>query len=214
MIRAVRLQPGVRVGHFEILGDIGAGAMGEVYRARDTELGREVALKVLPASVAGDPERLARLRREAQMIAALNHPNIAQIHAVQDNALVLELVGGETLADRISRGPLRKDDALTIAQQMATALEAAHNAGVVHRDFKPANVKIKDDGTVKVLDFGLAKPTEAAEATSRRTGSRESDARTLLAGSAAAVETGFAHPAALHSPIASEHGMIVGTAGY
>ena len=161
MIPAVSMRPGSRVGHFEILGDIGAGAMGEVYRARDTELGRDVALKVLPASVAGDPERLARLRREAQMIAALNHPNIAQIHAVQDNALVLELVDGETLADRIARGPLRKDDALAMAQQMAAALEAAHSAGIVHRDFKPANVKIKDDGTVKVLDFGLAKPTDA-----------------------------------------------------
>src|SRR5678815_4971640 len=150
------LSPGTLLGPYEILAPIGAGAMGEVYRARDTELGREVALKVLPASVAGDPDRLARLRREAQMIAALNHPNIAQIHAVQDNALVLELVDGDTLADRIAQGPLGKDDVLAIAQQMAAALEAAHNAGVVHRDLKPANIKITGDGAVKVLDFGLA----------------------------------------------------------
>jgi eukaryotic-like serine/threonine-protein kinase len=208
------MRPGSRVGHFEILGDIGAGAMGEVYRARDTDLGRDVALKVLPASVAGDLERLARLRREAQMIAALNHPNIAQIHAVQDNALVLELVDGDTLADRIAQGPLRKDDALAIAQQMAAALEAAHSAGVVHRDFKPANVKIKDDGTVKVLDFGLAKPTEAPEPASRRAGSPGSDAPTLLAGSAPAAQAGLAQGPTHHSPIASEHGMIVGTACY
>ena len=210
----MRMRPGSRVGHFEILGDIGAGAMGEVYRARDLELGRDVALKVLPASVAGDVERLARLRREAQMIAALNHPNIAQIHAVEDDALVLELVEGETLADRIAQGPIGTDEALVIAQQMAAALEAAHSAGVVHRDFKPANVKIKDDGTVKVLDFGLAKPTTAPDPVSRRSGSPGSDAPTLLAGSTPAAEAGFA-PASTHqSPVVSEHGMIVGTACY
>jgi Tol biopolymer transport system component len=218
------LRPGSRVGHFEIVGDLGAGAMGEVYRARDQELGRDVALKVLPASVAGDPERLARLRREAQMIAALNHPNIAQIHAVQDNALVLELVDGETLADRIAHGPLRKNDALAIAGQMAAALEAAHNAGVVHRDFKPANVKIKDDGTVKVLDFGLAKPTGAPQPPSQRAGSPGSDAPTLLVEAGLASRTDRIDPDSArgapgaapqqHSPIESEHGMIVGTACY
>ena len=214
MIPAVRMRPGSRVGHFEILGDLGAGAMGEVYRARDTELGRDVALKVLPASVADDPDRLARLRREAQMIAALNHPNIAQIHAVHDNALVLELVNGETLADLIAHGPLRKTDALAIAQQMAAALEAAHSAGVVHRDFKPANVKIKDDGTVKVLDFGLAKPTEGPGRTLGRAGSADADAPTLLAGSATSADTRLAPGPARDSPVVSEHGMIVGTACY
>jgi eukaryotic-like serine/threonine-protein kinase len=214
MIPAVRMRPGSRVGHFEILGDIGAGAMGEVYRARDTELGRDIALKVLPASVAGDPERLARLRREAQMIAALNHPNIAQIHAVQDNALVLELVDGDTLADRIAQGPLGKDEVLAIAQQMAAALEAAHNAGVVHRDFKPANVKIKDDGTVKVLDFGLAKPSDARDLASRRAASPGSDAPTLLTESGPPAGVGLARGTTHHSPIASEHGMVVGTACY
>ena len=135
--------------------------MGEVYRARDTKLDRNVALKVLPDLSADDPERLARFQREAKVLASLNHPNIAGIYGLEEadgvRALVLELVEGPTLADRIAQGPIPLDEALPIARQMAEALEAAHEAGVIHRDLKPANVKVKDDGTVKVLDFGLAK---------------------------------------------------------
>ena len=135
--------------------------MGEVYRARDTKLNRDVALKVLPDAFASDPDRLARFQREAQVLASLNHPNIAQIHGLEEadgvRALVLELVEGPTLAERIKQGPIPLDEALPIAKQIAEALEAAHEQGVIHRDLKPANVKVKADGTVKVLDFGLAK---------------------------------------------------------
>ena len=160
---------GTRVGTFIIDAPIGAGGMGEVYRARDTKLERDVALKVLPAAVAGDPERLARFRREAHMLAALNHPHIAQIHGFDDSgavhALVMELVDGPTLADLMFDGTavpgsppgIPVADAIRIARQIAEALEAAHDKGIVHRDLKPANVKVADDGTVKVLDFGLAK---------------------------------------------------------
>ena len=155
------LAPGTRLGSFEVLAKIGEGGMGEVYRARDTKLGREVALKTLPSSLAADPERLSRFGREAQLLASLNHPHIAAIYGVEESdgvrALVLELVAGETLADRLRRGPLPLDDALAIAVQVALALEAAHDRGVVHRDLKPANVKLTPEGTVKVLDFGLAK---------------------------------------------------------
>src|SRR5262245_54979846 len=140
--------------------------MGEVYRARDTKLSRDVAIKVLPESVAADRERLARLEREAQVLAALNHPHIAHIHGFEDStgtaALVMELVEGPTLADRIAKGRLPIDEALAIAKQIADALQAAHEQGIVHRDLKPANIKVKDDGTVKVLDFGLAKALEPA----------------------------------------------------
>ena len=143
--------------------------MGEVYRARDSRLGREVAIKILPAAVASDPERLARFKREAHVLASLNHPNIAAIYGFETDgtrdALVLELVEGPTLADRIGRGRLPVPEALEIARQIADALAAAHDAGVVHRDLKPANVKVRDDGVVKVLDFGLAKITEAGRAT-------------------------------------------------
>jgi serine/threonine protein kinase len=139
--------------------------MGEVYRARDMKLGRDVALKVLPQSLAHDPERLARLSREAQLLAALNHPQIAQIHGFEDStgtpALVMELVEGPTLADRIARGPIGLDDALPIAEQIASAFATAHAQGIVHRDLKPANVKVRADGTVKVLDFGLAKALDS-----------------------------------------------------
>jgi Tol biopolymer transport system component/tRNA A-37 threonylcarbamoyl transferase component Bud32 len=156
-----------RVGAFEILGPLGAGGMGEVFRARDTRLNREVALKRLPAAVAADPDRLARFAREAQLLAALNHPNIAQIHGVEDGpgepgqppsrALVLELVDGPTLADRIAHGPLPLDEALAIVRQMAEGVGYAHEHGIIHRDLKPANIKLRSDGVVKVLDFGLAK---------------------------------------------------------
>ena len=135
--------------------------MGQVYQATDTKLKRQVALKILPEAFAADPERLARFQREAEVLASLNHPNIAAIHGLEEadgvRALVLELVEGPTLADRIKQGPIPLDEALPIAKQIAEALEAAHEAGVIHRDLKPANVKVKDDGTVKVLDFGLAK---------------------------------------------------------
>src|SRR6266487_2228707 len=152
---------GTRLGPYQILAPLGAGGMGEVYRARDVKLARDVALKVLPESFAADPERLARFRREAQVLASLNHPHIAAIYGFEDSgsthALVLELVEGPTLADRIAQGPIRLEEALPIARQIAEALEAAHEAGIIHRDLKPANIKLRPDGTVKVLDFGLAK---------------------------------------------------------
>ena len=158
--------------------------MGEVYRAHDTKLNRDVALKALPDAFASDPDRLVRFQREAQVLASLNHPNIAAIYGLEEadgvRALVLELVEGPTLADRIKQGQIPLDKALPIAKQIAEALEAAHEAGVIHRDLKPANVKVKDDGTVKVLDFGLAKaldlsapcPTWSAGRTALPTGHR------------------------------------------
>ena len=135
--------------------------MGQVWQATDTQLNRQVAQKILPDAFAADPDRLARFKREARILASLNHPNIAAIYGIEEaegtRALVLELVEGPTLADRISKGPIPLDEALPIAKQIAEALEAAHEQGVIHRDLKPANIKVKDDGTVKVLDFGLAK---------------------------------------------------------
>jgi len=164
------LAPGTRLGPFDILAPLGAGGMGEVYRARDAKLGRDVALKILPEAFVTDPDRLARFRREAQVLASLNHPNIAAIYGFEDSgathALVLELVEGPTLADRIAQGPIALSDAFPIARQIAEALEAAHDLGVVHRDLKPANVKVRDDGTVKVLDFGLAKALDPAASAS------------------------------------------------
>ncbi len=151
------LGPGQRLGTYDIIALLGAGGMGQVYRARDSRLKREVALKVLPAEVAGDPERLARFQREAEVLASLNHPNIAQVYGIEANALVMELVEGEDLAQRLARGPIPLDEVLPIAKQIAEALESAHDAGIVHRDLKPANVTVREDGTVKVLDFGLAK---------------------------------------------------------
>ena len=155
------LEVGSRLGHYQVAALISEGGMGQVYRATDTQLGREVALKILPDAFAADPDRLARFQREAQVLASLNHPNIAQIHGIETSddtqALVLELVEGPTLADRIAKGPIPLDEALPIAKQIAEALEAAHEAGVIQRDLKPANIKVREDGTVKVLDFGLAK---------------------------------------------------------
>src|SRR5262245_20633548 len=154
-------EPGTKLGTYEVLGLLGAGGMGEVYRARDAKLKREVAIKVLPDAFAGDAERIARFQREAEALAALNHPHIAAIYdfAEIDNSrlLILELVEGETLADRISRGPLPLEEALSVAKQIAEALAAAHEKGIVHRDLKPANIKLTAGGSVKVLDFGLAK---------------------------------------------------------
>src|SRR5688572_2386813 len=169
------LASGTRVGAFEIVELIGAGGMGEVYRARDARLQRDVALKILPEHLTGDPERLARFQREAQVLAALAHANIAHIYAIEEapaaaggsRALVLELVHGPTLADRISQGPVPADEAIGIAKQIADALDAAHELGIVHRDLKPANIKLREDGTVKVLDFGLAKlGSDTADASS------------------------------------------------
>jgi len=151
------LTAGTRLGPYEVVAQIGAGGMGEVYRARDTKLNRDVAIKVLPDAVGADPDRLARFEREAQALASLNHPNIAAVYAVEGRAIVMELVAGEDLSARIARGPIALAEALPLARQIADALAAAHEAGIVHRDLKPANIKVKDDGTVKVLDFGLAK---------------------------------------------------------
>jgi serine/threonine protein kinase len=157
----MNVRPGERLGTFEILGQLGAGGMGEVYRARDTKLAREVAIKVLPPQLGQDPERLARFEREARMLASLNHPGIGAIYGVEESPygllLVLELIPGETLAERIGRGALPVSEALQIARQIADAVAFAHVNGVMHRDLKPANVKCTPQGTVKVLDFGLAK---------------------------------------------------------
>jgi len=157
---------GTRLGGYQIVALLGTGAMGEVYRARDSKLNRDVALKVLPATFAADAERLGRFRREAQVLASLNHPNIGAIYGLEDStdahALILELVDGPTLADRIAQGPMSIDEARSVARQIADALDAAHERGVVHRDLKPANIKIRTDGTVKVLDFGLAKALDRA----------------------------------------------------
>ena len=187
-------------GPYQILSKLGEGGMGEVYRARDTTLNRDVALKVLPDALAGDPDRLARFRREAQVLASLNHPNIAHIHGFEQAssgqtatfAIVMELVEGPTLADRIEQGPIAPADAWPIARQIADALEAAHDLGIVHRDLKPANIKVRDDGTVKVLDFGLAKALDPADPASQAS---ISNSPTLTAR-------------------ATQMGMILGTAAY
>ena len=165
--------------------------MGQVWRARDTKLNRDVALKVLPDSFANDPDRLARLTREAQTLAALNHPNIASIYGIESHALVMELVEGEDLSQRIARGPVPLDEALPIAKQIAEALEAAHEQGIIHRDLKPANIKVRPDGTVKVLDFGLAKAMDPVGAS----GADAMNSPTLTAG-------------------ATQMGVILGTAAY
>jgi Tol biopolymer transport system component len=160
------LSPGTRLGAYEVTAQIGVGGMGEVYRATDCNLKRSVAIKVMPASVAGDADRLARFQREAEVLAALNHPNIAAIYGLEKivdvTALVMELVEGEDLSQRLARGAIPLDEALAIAAQVADALEAAHEQGIIHRDLKPANIKVRAEGTVKVLDFGLAKATAPA----------------------------------------------------
>ena len=191
------LNAGQRLGPYEVIALLGSGGMGEVYRVHDTNLGRDVALKVLPTAFALDPARVARFRREAQVLAALNHPHIASIYGLEESpgglGLVLELVDGPTLADRLVHGPLPLDEAWPIARQISEALEAAHDHGIVHRDLKPANIKVRADGTVKVLDFGLAKAFDpigidaAADA---------SQSPTLI------------------SPAATRVGVILGTAAY
>jgi Tol biopolymer transport system component len=200
----VALAPGTRIGVYEIVSPLGAGGMGEVFRAKDTRLGRSVAVKVLPAEFAADPDRRARFEREAKTLATLNHPHIAQIFGLEDVpasdgqpaslALAMELVEGEDLATRIARGPLPLDEAIPLARQIAEALEAAHEAGIVHRDLKPANIRVTPEGTVKVLDFGLAKALDAPG----------SD------GTAGATHS----PTLLTSPAMTLHGVILGTAGY
>src|SRR5216683_3197963 len=156
---------GTKLGPYEIVAPLGAGGMGEVYRARDTKLGREVALKFLPPLFTADADRVARFEREARLLASLNHPHIGAIYGFEDAgnvpALVLELVEGDTLDDRVRRGPLPLSETLALAQQITDALDAAHRAGIVHRDLKPSNIKITPDGVVKVLDFGLAKALTA-----------------------------------------------------
>jgi eukaryotic-like serine/threonine-protein kinase len=190
------LAAGSRVGAYEIAEPIGSGGMGEVFRAVDTTLNRSVAIKVLPSSLAHDADRLARFEREAQTLASLNHPNIAQVYGFEkgegaDRALVMELVEGPTLADRIATGPIPLDEAMPIALQIAEALESAHDLGIVHRDLKPANIKVRLDGTVKVLDFGLAKAI----------------AREPVSGS-------IANSPTMTTPAMTQAGMILGTAAY
>ena len=162
------------IAHYKLTSKLGAGGMGEVYRATDTRLDREVAIKILPAELANDPERLARFTREAKVLASLNHPNIATIFGVEEGALVMELIEGDTLVDRITKGPIPAEEAVRIADQIADALEYAHQHGVVHRDLKPANVKAAS--RVKVLDFGLAKVQETAESDTTITGATQAGA--------------------------------------
>src|SRR5262245_30162940 len=189
------LTPGTRLGSYQVTAQIGAGGMGEVYRATDTTLARSVAIKVLPESVASAAERLARFEREAKTLASLNHPNIAQVYGFEKadgvRALVMELVEGPTLADRIAAGPIPLDEALQIARQIAEALEAAHDNGIIHRDLKPANVKVRNDGTVKVLDFGLAKAMDTVAAVS-----------------------GMSLSPTITSPAMTHAGIVLGTAAY
>ena len=173
------LPSGTRVGPYAIVAQLGACGMGEVYRATDTKLKREVALKILLPSFAADPDRVARFQREAEVLASLNHPNITHIHGLEEadgvKALVMDLVEGPTLADRIAQGAVPLDEALPIAKLLAEALEAVHEQGVIHRDLKPANIKVRGDGTVKVLDFGLVKAMEPL----RDSSSRVTDAPTI-----------------------------------
>jgi eukaryotic-like serine/threonine-protein kinase len=190
------LPPGTRLGVYDITALIGEGGMGQVYRATDTRLKRQVAIKVLPPSLAADQDRLKRFQREAEVLASLNHPNIAQIHGVEESggvtSLVMELVEGDDLSQRLTRGAIPVDEALPIARQIAEALEAAHEHGVIHRDLKPANVKVRADGTVKVLDFGLAKAMESATDSS----------------------PGVAMSPTFTTPAMTQAGVILGTAAY
>src|SRR6185503_20192363 len=190
------LTPGMRLGVYEVTAQIGEGGMGQVYRARDTKLGRDVAIKILPEAFAHDAERLARFQREAKTLASLNHPNIAAIYGLEENggmtALVMELVEGDDLSQRIARGAIPLDEALSIAKQIAEALEAAHEQGIIHRDLKPTNIKVRPEGTVKVLDFGLAKGMEPA----------------------GTIAPSVSQSPTITTPAMTQAGMILGTAGY
>ena len=190
------LGPGTRLGVYEVTAPIGEGGMGQVYRATDTTLGRQVAIKILPDAFAADLERLARFEREAKTLASLNHPHIAAIYGFEKStgvhALVMELVEGEDLSQRLARGAIPLDEALPIAKQIAEALEAAHEQGIIHRDLKPANIKVRPDGTVKVLDFGLAKAIEPAAASS----------------------SSMSMSPTITTPAMTQAGMILGTAAY
>src|SRR5207248_3138168 len=185
---------GRRIGVFELQGLLGVGGMGEVYRARDTRLGREVAIKILPRTFKEDPDRLARFEREARVLASLNHPHIGAIFGLEEAddviGLVMELVEGDDLSHRVGRGAIPIPEALSIARQIAEALEAAHEQGVIHRDLKPANIKVRPDGAVKVLDFGLAKaldstPVSGAQLMNSPTGTPRETMRGTIIGTAA-----------------------------
>jgi Tol biopolymer transport system component len=197
------MQVGTKIGAYEVIAKLGEGGMGEVYRGRDAKLGRDVALKVLPAAFASDAERLARLEREARTLAALNHPNIAQIYGLQEatssgapvTALVMELVAGDDLARRLSRGAMPLDEVIPVAKQIADALDAAHEQGIIHRDLKPANIKVRADGTVKVLDFGLAKGVAGSDADAPASDAARANSPTV-------------------APAATSPGMLLGTAAY
>src|SRR4051794_39652867 len=186
---------GTRLGVYDITAQIGEGGMGQVYRATDAKLKRQVAIKILPPSLAANRDRLARFQREAEVLASLNHPNISGIYGVEESggitALVMELVEGDDLSQRIAKGAIPLDDALRIAKQIAEALEAAHEGGIIHRDLKPANIKIRADGTVKVLDFGLAKTMDPA----------------------AGLPASLSMPP-LTTPVMTQAGMVLGTAAY
>ena len=188
------LAPGSRLGPYEIIAPIGAGGMGEVYRAKDTKLDRDVAIKILPDAFANDQDRVMRFTREAKTLASLNHPNIAAIYGIEGHALVMELVEGEDLSAHIARGPMPLADALPIARQIIDALEAAHEQGIVHRDLKPQNIKLRADGAVKVLDFGLAKA--------------------MLTADESGGPSNVANSPTMTSPAMTGMGMILGTAAY
>jgi serine/threonine protein kinase len=204
---ALALTAGSRLGPYEVIAQIGKGGMGEVYRATDTSLGRHVAIKILPDAFAQDPERLARFEREAKTLAALNHSNIAQIYGLETSgsvrALVMELVEGSDLAQRIVEGPLPLAEVLPIARQIAEALEAAHEQGIVHRDLKPANIMIRPDGSVKVLDFGLAKAFDPADGGAHARWSGDSHA-----------SLGVSVSPTMTSPLGTGQGIVLGTAPY
>jgi len=194
------LTSGTRLGVYEVTARIGEGGMGQVYRATDTRLKRQVAIKILPPVLAADTDRLARFQREAEVLALLNHPHIAAIYGLEESggitALVMELVEGDDLSQRIARGAIPLDEALPIARQIAEALEAAHEQGIIHRDLKPANIKVRADGTVKVLDFGLAKAMDpVGVASGAGSASQLAASPTLTLG-------------------ATQMGMILGTAAY